>query len=104
MDRGVSVAAAAAPAYQARRGGSSVTMSKLERLRSMGSQELSFRAAVAARVQAQRLAVRARPPRWDRAAVAAAIAPDVMKGGLGEAIAGQDWASAHTQLLERLRA
>ena len=59
---------------------------RLNRLRSMGRDELSFRLGVTARKHLHRASTLARRPRWDRAGLAAALTPAVLEGPLADAI------------------
>jgi uncharacterized heparinase superfamily protein len=80
-----------------------MSVSRLDRLRSMTREELSFRVAVTARTHAQRASWLARRPRWDRSSLASALTPDTLGGPIGDAIARRDWAGAHRHLFDRLR-
>jgi uncharacterized heparinase superfamily protein len=77
---------------------------RLNRLRSMSRDEVSFRVGVAARKHLQRAATVARRPRWDRSRLGTALTPGTLEGPVGDALARRDWIGAHRLLLDRLQA
>ncbi len=80
-----------------------MTLFRLNRLRSMRRDELSFRLGVVARKHLHRASTLARRPHWDRTELAAALTPAALDGLLGEAITRRDWATAQQRLLDRFR-
>lgn len=78
-------------------------MRKLLRLRQMGLDELAWRARVAARTQAQRVAARLRPPQWDRRLLGRALAAGVSDAAIDRAIDAEDWQAADQALRSRLQ-
>lgn len=83
----------------------------LVRLRGLTRDEVSWRTRQAARIAAQRLAVRMRRPRWQRAALPRLLADGVLDHALGGLTRGQtpdapdtEWRAAHAELARQLRA
>ena len=78
-------------------------MLRLDKVRAMNRQELSFRVRGMARTQAQRASTLVRTPRWDRASLALALTPAARDGAVAQAVAERNWAAAHATLRDRLR-
>ncbi len=78
-------------------------MNKLERLRHVTWEEMSWRGAAAARAAGQRITTRVRPPRWDRADIARALRPDLLTT-TQDAIKQQDWVAVHEAIAAAVRA
>src|SRR5687768_6829998 len=75
----------------------------LNRLRRMTRDEVSWRARVAARIAADRIAVRVRPRAWQRDDIRAVLAADVLDAPLDVAIAAGRWDAVHHRLAQRIR-
>jgi hypothetical protein len=76
----------------------------IDRLRRMTVDEIAWRAATTARAAAQRMAVRIRAPRWNRAAIARVAADGVLDESGRSAVAAADWTTLHEQLARTIRA
>ncbi len=76
----------------------------LNRLRRMARNEVSWRARAAARIAADRVALRVRPRAWRRDGIRAALAADVIADApLDVAIAAGRWDAVHNRLAQRIR-
>ncbi len=76
----------------------------LRRLAAMTQAELRWRATVAARTAAARLAARLRAPQWDRGSIGRALDRRVSGDAVRAAIDARDWSAVHAALADRLRA
>jgi hypothetical protein len=76
----------------------------LARLRRMTRDEVSWRARQAARIAAQRVAVRVRPARWRHGAVPSVFADGVLDRALQPPATAADWRAVHAELARHLRA
>ena len=75
----------------------------LNRLRRMTRDEVSWRARTAARIAADRIAMRVRPRGWRRDDIRAVLAPDVIDAPLDVAMAAGRWDAVHNRLAQRIR-
>src|SRR6266508_778116 len=78
-------------------------MDRLRRVRTMTRDELTWRAQVFARTQAQRVGARLRSPRWDRRSLRTALADSANDTTLRHAIDTENWSAVHHALLARLQ-
>jgi hypothetical protein len=77
---------------------------RLDRLRRMSRDEVRWRLAVAARTAGGRLAHRMRAARWNRAALAAALAPSIRDREISGRIRSGEWQAVHDILAARILA
>ena len=75
----------------------------LNRLRRMARTEVSWRARAAARIAADRVALRVRPRAWQRDDIRAALAADVIDAPMDVAMAAGRWDAVHNRLAQRIR-
>ena len=80
-----------------------MTAMTLNRLRRMTGAEVSWRTRAAARTAAQRLAMRVRPPKWNRHDLHHAVAEGVLDQSPRDG-ARPSWTAVHAELARRLRA
>ncbi|MGE0446234.1 MAG: alginate lyase family protein [Vicinamibacterales bacterium] len=73
-------------------------MTRFDRLRRMGREEASWRARAAGRIHRDRIRHWCRPPKWDRGALASALAPHLVDPFLRTHLARRDWAAAQRTL------
>jgi hypothetical protein len=76
-------------------------MSGVSRLRTMSHREISWRARQQARIASQRMAVRVRPPRWNRADVYDVLAEGVLDD-LSRVDRREQWSAVHAELAHRI--
>jgi len=75
----------------------------LNRLRGMTREEVSWRARAAARIAADRMAVRFRRPAWQRDQIRRVLAAHIIDGPLDEAITAGRWDAVHDRLAQHIR-
>ena len=77
-------------------------MTVLNRLRRMTPDEMSWRARAAARIAADRVAVRLRPREWRREDIGVVLAPDVIDVQADAMISAERWDALHDHFVRRL--
>jgi hypothetical protein len=77
-------------------------MTTVSRLRAMSHTELSWRARQQARIASQRMSVRVRAPRWNRADVYDVLADGVLEDQLSRADRHEQWSAIHGELAGRI--
>src|SRR5687767_2478777 len=75
----------------------------LNRLRGMTRNEVSWRTRAAARIAAERMAIRLRRPAWQRDHIRRVLAAHVVNERLEEAIAAGRWNAVHDRLALHIR-
>jgi len=75
-----------------------MTRPSLARLRQMDAAEVAWRTRAAGRIAIERARVRLGTPRWNRAELLRALAPDDDLAGVREALAKGRWSDAHREL------
>ena len=75
----------------------------LNRLRRMAGTEVSWRARAAARIAADRVAIRLHPRKWQRNDIRTTLAAEVIDAPLDAAIAAGRWDAVHNRLAQRIR-
>lgn len=75
----------------------------LERLRGLTRDEIAWRTRQAGRTAGQRVAVRIRPPQWDRRDLHRAIAGGVLDGSMRGADTAVPWRELHGELARTIR-
>jgi hypothetical protein len=77
-------------------------MTTVNRLRAMSHREISWRARQQVRIASQRMAVRVRPPRWNRADVYGVLAEGVLDDQLSRVDRRERWSAIHADLAHRI--